>query len=203
MTASRRMVISNLLFVAVVAVIVAAILYRTDPGRIVQTATKPYMTMLIQPDSLHQHQIDDTTQWGLFYTLETLKQNTCHEVLVERFLHRIGEPFPLASNRDISGEIVAPGDTERLTHGLHVRIPHALAPGDYFLLLRSTCYVTDDEGVKTALAPPAEAFVCFRVPPITDRSEEMQRLQPVSDNCRRELSSAVVRSWPYRLANGR
>lgn len=201
MTRARRAMLGNLLFVAIIASGVAWLLYRQD--LVAHKADQPYTTMRILPDSLTQRPIADSSHWGLFYSIETLKRESCDEILVERFIHRIGETDQIAANRDISGEIVAAADTERVTHGLHVRLAKPLGHGDYFLLLRSTCYVAGDDGIKNALSPAAEAFVCFRVPQVMARSEEVQRLQPVSENCRRELSQAIVRPWHYRLANGR
>lgn len=191
MIGRRQLVLSNLLVGALIAAGVAWLLYRTDDQRLARETNRPYMTMEIVPDSLRQGVITGTSQWGLFYVLRALKQASCDEILIERFVHRLGEPAPIATNRDIHGEIVSAGPEKQITGQLYVRLVQPLDTGDYFLLLRSTCYVIE-EGERIAMTPPAEAYICFHVP---DQIEAplRQRIRPISANCNRELSQITVR----------
>jgi hypothetical protein len=197
----KRALASNLLFVSVIAAGVAWFLARTDQERLAEQVSAPYMTLRILPDSLIQRPVTGGTDWDLFYSIEALKQRSCAEILVEKFVHQLGEIGPLASNRDLIGETVSPSPNPVIRVGLHVRLGGKLPPGEYFMLLRSTCYVTAD-GVKTALSPPAEAFLCFRVTTPSNPGEEFPRLTPVSENCSRQLSAVSVRS-PSLLALAR
>lgn len=195
----RRSLAGNLLFVAVIAAGVAWFLARTDQARIAEQINAPYMTMRILPDSLIQRQLDGGKEWNLFYSAEALKQRSCAEILVEKFVHRLGESGPLASNRDLIGEVFPPTTEPVIRTGQFVRLGGKLSPGEYFILLRSTCYVSAADGSKAALSPPAEAFLCFRVTALSNPGEEFPRLAPISENCSRQLSAISVRS-PSLLA---
>lgn len=199
----RRTAIGNLLFVAILAAGIAWLLYRTDQERIVEKVAQPYATLRILPDSLSQHPIAGSPHWGLFFSLSTLKRESCAEIIVERFVHKIGDLEPIARNIDISEEIVPAGNVERIIDGLNVRMPRPLGPGDYFMLIRSTCHVHDEDGNQLPLSPPAETFICFRVPSYALGHEEVQRLDPISETCRRDLSTVTLRQPSSHLVNAR
>lgn len=183
--AQRRTVIGNLLFVSVVAAGVAWLLYRTDQNRLVQEFSQPYATITILPESLGQHKIAGTPYWSLSFSILAKKHHDCTEIVIERFVHKVGDSFPIVTNRDISPQLVPASANPSLIEGLDVRMPAPLGPGDYFVLIRSTCHVVNSDGNRVPLSPPAETFVCFNVPYIRPPLVEIQRLQPVSEDCRR------------------
>lgn len=204
---TRWVLISNLAFVSLIATIVAVLLFRTDADRIAQEVRAkiedPYATMAIVPESLAQHPIKYTSNWGLFFSMRMTKKVTCDEIRVQRVVQRIGHPTPVANNTDISTEVV-PGDVEdQLVEGLHVRMHGPLGPGDYLVVLISTCLLIDDAGVRTPLLGKAETYICFRVPPGPDGTFVEEPFQPISENCTRELSQVRVRPWSRYLASGR
>lgn len=172
---------------------VVFLLWRTDRERLVEIAIEPYAAMEIIPESLEHAPIADSNgEWGLFFGARVLKNQSCEEIIVERFVHRMGEAAALATNRDISAETVKPSPDTQIVPGLHAKLTKPLEPGDYFFLLRSTCYVADEKIGKMQLGPPAEAFICFHVPEHHGHPMDRQLLQPVSENCRRELSDLVL-----------
>lgn len=203
----HKAAISNLLFVGVVAAIVAFLLWRTDAERIVrEVQTKveePYAVMAIVPDSLAQHPIPHTSNWGLFYSLKMKKGVTCDEIRVQRVVQRIADPGPLANNTDIFAEIVDQASGEQIVDGLYVRMHGPLGPGDYLLVLISTCLVIAEDGVRVPLLGKAETHLCFRVPEGVEGAFVEEPFQPISENCSRELSHVKLSPWPYRLAHGR
>lgn len=204
-TTTRR--ISNMLFVAVLAAIVAFLLWRTDAERIVLEVQKkveePYATMKIVPDSLEQHPIPHTTNWGLFYNILVSKPVKCSEIRVQRIVQRIGEPTPIANNTDVSKEIVEAAPIEQLVEGLHVRLHAPLGSGDYLLVIISTCLIVNGDSEKESLPGKAEAWICFRVPEVPEGTFFEDHMQPISENCSRELSDVTVRPWSRRFASGR
>jgi len=206
MALTRRKVelTKNILVCLAVAAVVASVLYRTDRERIASQVAEPYARIEIIPDSIEQRPIEGSTQWGLFYDLRSLKTTECDEVVVERLVQVIGSAFPVANSREITGELVKAGPDERITSGLHVALTGPLAPGNYFMLLRATCFQNDPEAPgRRALSPPAEAFVCFSVPGVRPTPLGRERLQPVSENCRRELADFVLHRGQVRFVMSR
>ena len=192
----------DFLFVSAVAGVTALALLQIQFPTKHALDTEPYAAIEIIPDSLVQRPVlAGGTEWSLFYSIRILQAVACDDVVVERFLHKLDDPFPYANNRDVLPDQAKPSSRPIVMKGHQVHLGAPLGPGNYFFLMRSSCNIADPtKPGKRPVGLPAESYVCFQVPELpTETGNFIRRLQPVSENCRRELSEVAVARPSQRL----
>ena len=148
------------------ALVVLAILERTDEQTIAQIAGQPYARLEILPESIYQSSA--STESGevshrLYFALRiTDKRTSCDQVQITIRLQMFGADLPLVSRIYPARQVASPG-TPTIADNIAVPLKKPLDLGKYILNFESRCFVRQDNTLSPFGTSATAEPQCFEV----------------------------------------